>query len=282
MFKRSLIAPLLFILFSCQPAFAFERITDATATPQQTFTEGNRAENIPATRVRAVWLNGVQEEIASVVEGQGLTLNVSDNTQLATAIGDIVSDHATLTNPHSATSTATADRLILRDASGRAKVSAPSASDDIARKAEVDAATSSVTTHAALTNPHSATSAATANRMVLRDANGRAQFAAGATGGDPVVMSQFYSPLTTDGYQSLPGGLIIQWGKTVSTQANQTVTFPTAFPNAAFSVTATSRSLDNYTVVTALSSTGFSVRHQDGIYNVSSTTGNCYWIAIGY
>jgi len=44
---------------------------------------------------------------------------------------------------HGATSSATANRIIIRDSAGRAKVAAPSASDDIARKAEVD-------THAAV------------------------------------------------------------------------------------------------------------------------------------
>jgi hypothetical protein len=48
--------------------------------------------------------------------------------------------HADSTAPHSATSAATADRLMLRDAAGRAKVAAPSASDDIARKDTVDTA----------------------------------------------------------------------------------------------------------------------------------------------
>lgn len=39
---------------------------------------------------------------------------------------------------HGAVSTAAANRLILRDANGRAQVAAPSAADDIARKADVD------------------------------------------------------------------------------------------------------------------------------------------------
>lgn len=51
--------------------------------------------------------------------------------------------HASLTAPHSATSAATASRLIVRDAAGRAKVAAPSASTDIA-------ILSTVTTHAAV------------------------------------------------------------------------------------------------------------------------------------
>ncbi|NPV30490.1 MAG: hypothetical protein HPY58_12750 [Firmicutes bacterium] len=49
-----------------------------------------------------------------------------------------VDAHAALTATHGATSAATANRIILRDASGRAKVAAPVASDDIATKGYVD------------------------------------------------------------------------------------------------------------------------------------------------
>lgn len=57
--------------------------------------------------------------------------------------------HALATAPHNATSGATANRLMLRDANGRAKVVAPSASDDIARKDTVDAVQGNLTTHLA-------------------------------------------------------------------------------------------------------------------------------------
>ncbi len=50
------------------------------------------------------------------------------------------SEHAALTSPHSATSSAIAGRIIVRDKNGRAKVAAPVEEDDIARKADVDAA----------------------------------------------------------------------------------------------------------------------------------------------
>jgi len=46
--------------------------------------------------------------------------------------------HIDATSAHSATSAAAANRIILRDASGRAQVAAPSASADIARKDNVD------------------------------------------------------------------------------------------------------------------------------------------------
>lgn len=50
---------------------------------------------------------------------------------------------------HGATSAATANRIIQRDSFGRAKVAAPSASDDIARKAEVDVVQTNLNNHIA-------------------------------------------------------------------------------------------------------------------------------------
>lgn len=72
--------------------------------------------------------------------------------ELSTAAADIarkaeVDNHAELTNPHSSTSSAVSNRLILRDAYGRAQVAAPSAAADIARKDTVDAHANSSTPH---------------------------------------------------------------------------------------------------------------------------------------
>lgn len=58
-----------------------------------------------------------------------------------------VDAHAAGTNVHGATSAATANRIMMRDAAGRAKVAAPSAADDIARKDTVDAKFDPVTGH---------------------------------------------------------------------------------------------------------------------------------------
>lgn len=52
----------------------------------------------------------------------------------------------------------------------------------------------------------------------------------------------------TNGYQKLPSGLIIQWGQAVApSQGQTTVTFPIAFPNAAFAVVVSG--LDTYAAV---------------------------------
>ncbi|BCS54572.1 phage tail protein [Geobacter sp. SVR] len=61
------------------------------------------------------------------------------DSDLVMATQEYVDDHALLTNPHGSTPAATANRLILRDAAGRAKIAAPSAGDDIARKDTVTA-----------------------------------------------------------------------------------------------------------------------------------------------
>jgi hypothetical protein len=135
---------------------------DAEGNVAGLFTEGDPGQAIPATVVSAAWSNDLQEEICNLLEAMGITLVKGNRTQLRDAC----------------VSAATALKLMRRDAAGRAKVADPSAADDIDTKGARDTAiTSGVSTHNAVTNPHSATSAATASRLVLRDAAGRAQFA---------------------------------------------------------------------------------------------------------
>ena len=107
----------------------------------------------------------------------GTNFQTSSNAQL-------IAHTANTTTAHGATSAATAGKIVIRDAAGRSKVVAPSAADDIARKDTVDAVQTNLATHAALTNPHSATAAPTANRIILRDAAGRAQVVAPSAAAD--------------------------------------------------------------------------------------------------
>ena len=91
--------------------------------------------------------------------------------------------HIDATTVHGATNAATANRIILRDASGRAQVASPSAAADIATKGYVDSA-AAPKTHIDATTVHGATNAATANRIILRDASGRAKVAAPSASDD--------------------------------------------------------------------------------------------------
>ena len=84
----------------------------------------------------------------------------------------------------------------MRDANGRAKVAAPSASDDIARKAEVDAVLSALNTHMDATSIgiHGAMSLAVPNRLIIRDSDGRASVA------DPTSASDIATKGYVDGH----------------------------------------------------------------------------------
>lgn len=93
--------------------------------------------------------------------------------------------------------------------------------------------------------------------------------------------------LGSSGYQKLPGGLIMQWGSVTVTPAfngTQSVTFPTAFASAVYSVTATPISVslqagdkrDSFSVQ-SVSTSGFTMN--SAFENIASLT--YYWIAIG-
>ena len=122
---------------------------------------------------------------ATTAEGARSNLGVPSVSEASAAAQGLVDTHNAVTNPHGAVSAPTASKLILRDSSGRAQVSEPSTGSDIST-ANYAATTSQnrVDTHANLTNPHSAVSAPTASRLVLRDSVGRAQVATPSAAAD--------------------------------------------------------------------------------------------------
>lgn len=54
--------------------------------PDAFFTKGDPGLGVPATKVKADWLNALQEEICYVIEQAGLALDKTDRTQLRTAL----------------------------------------------------------------------------------------------------------------------------------------------------------------------------------------------------
>lgn len=91
-----------------------------------------------------------------------------------------------------------------------------------------------------------------------------------------VDFPQMIRSFGANGYQKLPGGLIIQWGSSTS-GATGTVTFPLAFPNSCASVTGTCvntvGSVETLETVT-ITNTNFSFAIGNGT--------SFRWIAIGY
>lgn len=87
---------------------------------------------------------------------------------------------------------------------------------------------------------------------------------------------------STAGYQRLPGGLVLQWGgNSVTGGSNTLVTFPIAFPNNVLQVIpGVQAAADSSTPIgagwQAVSASQFRLR------NLSGTTANISWLAIGY
>lgn len=76
--------------------------------------------------------------------------------------------------------------------------------------------------------------------------------------------------LTTNGWQKLPGGLIIQWGRGL---ANTTINFPVAFPNNCLVAVEQSSVVVDYSYISSITRTSITIQ--------PPTAGTCYWIAIG-
>ena len=97
-------------------------------------------------------------------------------------------------------------------------------------------------------------------------------------------LSAFGRSIASDGYQKLPGGLIIQWGTaTIPNGATGliTVTFPTAFPNAFFSATTT----PNLAIATSwapLIDNTSAASMRINLYYTSGAAVPIFWLAIGY
>lgn len=132
-------------------------------------------------------VNTIQPTDGNVtLTGDNINLSGSDTTKVSTKVTSHI--NAT-TGVHGAVSTATASKIIIRDASGRAQVANPSANNDIANKSYTDTGDNNVrsalNSHtAATTGVHGATSAATANKLIIRDAAGRAQIASPSVDSD--------------------------------------------------------------------------------------------------
>ncbi|MGB3222518.1 MAG: phage tail protein [Desulforhopalus sp.] len=101
----------------------------------------------------------------------------------------------------------------------------------------------------------------------------------------PTALASFLKSHSANGYQTFPGGLILQWGKVNVASANttQTFSFPLSFPGACLVLVGSSNLItgvdgaESFGAFSAISSSEFSVRnyynHSDMIFG---------WIAIGF
>ena len=162
-----------------------------------------------------------------------------------------------------------------------AKLSAGAVTTD---KIALSAVTTSTLANKSVTTDKIALSAVTtstlANKSVTTD-----KIALSAVTADRINL---VTSLSTNGYQIMPGGLIMQWGKIDSINFNQTnqgpYLFPESFPNNCLNIVTTiirstgvSGVLKEYVNTVTLSS--FKVY---GDYDVTASTAALYWQAIGF
>lgn len=94
--------------------------------------------------------------------------------------------------------------------------------------------------------------------------------------------------LSANGWQKLPGGMVLQWGTATIPASNTTITFPTAFPTAcaSFSGTALNATIyvDSLEITNAPTTTNVQVAMvSSGASGASAViAGTFKWIAIGY
>ncbi|EIZ9115308.1 hypothetical protein MQ653_002390 [Escherichia coli] len=195
------------------------------------FTRGNPQTGTPATDLDDDYFDMLQEELCSVVEASGASLEKARHDQLLTAL-----------------------RALL-----------------LSRKNPFGDIKSDGTVKTALEN------------LGLGEAAKRNV----GTGENQVPdMNSFGNSLTANGYQKLPGGMIIQWGSfsvspTGGSVGTVDITLPVAFPAACRSVNALISTNDP-----SARSVGFDIgstnRTKIRFTYTSATVNSIYWMAVGY
>lgn len=203
---------------------------ETTATSDGLYTDGSVASGVAATRLRAAAFNALQEELAHIVEEGGFALSIDDTAQVLKALkklflsrsnpfGDIASD-----GPD-----AIATALSNLDLGEAAKSMVLQSGGDSVKD---------VMSQNAITYLLSLKAGVNGERVEaenFREALNLGNAALKNTGtgqGQLPDMSAFLSNQKMNGYQYLPGGLILQWGSTPCEDRSTTVSkFPIPFPN---------------------------------------------------
>ncbi|MGJ7611163.1 MULTISPECIES: gp53-like domain-containing protein [unclassified Variovorax] len=274
-------------------------IDDATAvavmpTPEAAgtpgfFTEGNPGLGQAATYVRASFLNGMQQELLNILTAAGITPSKTVYNQLLAAMRSNALIYATDTGAANAAVltyapavTALVDGMVLWFKAKAANTGATTLNvNGLGATPVVGGAQTALQGGEIVANGrcqviYSATLAA----FVLIECTGAAlQVAAGAQTGHAVNLGQFAGTKTQNGYQKLPGGLILEWGLYSNPGGiqNAGIVLPLAFPTAiliAQLTTFNATTSANGGSVYSLALSGFNAA-LNGAYSF-------YWFAIGY
>lgn len=203
------------------------------------FRNGNKATGVVATKLTAEVFNAWQEEIAAVIEHNGIVLDSKSNAQLLAALKKMQGNLAGIVGYNANVNLSESDVGHLVYMSGAANLTATlPAPDSVPAGAKIEllnlvdsAYTVTVSVASGAINDNNNGSAITSRKiptaaLVAYVSNGVNLWyeASGSVG---------QSLLSTSGYQKLQSGLIIQWVQGNSNASGDlALTLPITFPNA--------------------------------------------------
>lgn len=287
---------------------------DVPASPSTGYaTGGNPGAAVPATKPGPWWYHMITEEIRAVIEAAGLAPDHEDLGQLARAIQSSALQVAAadgtadaITAAYTPAITALTDGMVLHiRAAGANTVVAPTftpADGTIAAKSIVKG------NNLPLVAGDIAGAAYWAELqydvtldkwVLLNPATGVLGTLQVATAGEAQAQTENTKAITplrlkeslqganqslaASGYQKLPGGLILQWGKLVGTGTltGTVITFPVAFPTACLFATNVA---DTNATINSSVATGQMAVNAASTTQFTSRIGavNGYWFALGY
>jgi hypothetical protein len=269
------------------------RIDDATAaaalpTPEALgtegyFTEGNPGGGVPATILRASWLNRVQELLRSVVAGAGITPTKTDYGLLMQAIRRAAGANV---------SALTANATLTADQAGLVAVSAAASAVTLTLPAANAAGGLPMAFEIARTDTSANT--LTVQRAGADTIEGTTSFAIpvsgrlrlrsnGVNSWSVVAEAAIGRSLASTGWMRLPGGLIVQWGTaTTGGGGSVTVTLPVTFPVAAWAlVLASNVTAAEFHTWQSLTASGFFMQSWSSSTGAAAASKTATWLALG-
>lgn len=281
------------------------------------FKDGNLSLGITPTDFNAQWFNGVQEELLNVIEAAGIVPSAANRNQLLTALrgaslfqtpAQFSSDvrvattafvQKALGNLQVATSVVQSGNFLASDAGG-AFLLATAGTFGLPLLSSVPLGatfTFMATVDGVVVSRQGADmlsiGSAAANTLSLQNGDTAVFVKFGAfwalmsgSAANRNSQGDFGRSLTSNGYQKLPSGLIIQWGATmVSSSSDTTVTLPITFPNGIFGIFPAyghnaGAAVEGYLTANKV---GGPANVSQIIIRGSTASGNsAYWFAIGY
>ena len=260
-----------------------KRIDSVNARPDENglgkagFNDNADLPGQDATYVTPGWFNTVQEELCNLLELRGITLDPASKRQLydllttqadLEALADEIETNFIRKNQ-------IVDNLTTNDST---KVASARTVKELQDKKleETDLKDASTDQKGVVQLNNTLTSTATNQALTAAQGNVlNARF-----------VNDFLNLKSENGYQKLPSGLIIQWGRFTPTMATtvgspQYVSYPIAFPNKLlFAVPSTNGGATSGTEIAHID-TSLSTKTQLGIYT-NYNNSDCWYFAVGY